>query len=122
LPNEAPLTVCRNIDLAFDCKFGGCSFCAWNSFCRLHGHAPNFISAAGCQKRLAQKLYIAKCAKCHKFYDPAAYSDEEWRTWMHKMSKKAKLSAEQELSLSSYIEATYRGGSKTNAPGAESQQ
>ena len=69
-----------------------------------------------------QKLYIAKCAKCHKFYDPTAYSDEEWRTWMHKMSKKAKLSAEQELSLSSYIEATYRGGSKTNAPGAESQQ
>ena len=69
-----------------------------------------------------RKIYVAKCAKCHKFYDPAAYSDEEWRTWMHKMSKKAKLSAEQELSLSSYIEATYRGGSKTNAPGAESQQ
>ena len=39
----------------------------------------------------ARKLYVAKCAKCHKFYDPAKYSDEEWQIWMTKMSKKAKL-------------------------------
>src|SRR5437899_912855 len=61
-------------------------------------------------KAEARKLYVAKCAKCHKFYDPAKYSDAEWRTWMEKMSKKAKLKPEQAEKLSQYIEDTYRAG------------
>src|SRR5437870_664482 len=64
----------------------------------------------------ARKLYVAKCAKCHKFYDPAKYSDEEWNVWMRKMSKKSKLKPEQEEMLSRYIEETYRSPAKTNAP------
>ena len=60
----------------------------------------------------ARKLYIAKCAKCHKFYDPAAYSDAEWRVWMTKMSKKAKLKPAQEEFLSRYIDATFRTAQK----------
>ncbi len=55
-----------------------------------------------------RKLYVAKCAKCHKFYDPAKYSDEEWAKWMGKMSKKAKLKPEQEQMLSRYIDDTLR--------------
>src|SRR5439155_23833540 len=43
----------------------------------------------------ARNLYVAKCAKCHKFYDPARYTDEEWQKWMAKMSKKSKLTPEQ---------------------------
>src|SRR5258706_16126217 len=39
----------------------------------------------------ARTLYVAKCAKCHKFYDPAKYNDLQWHTWMTKMSRKAKL-------------------------------
>ena len=50
-----------------------------------------------------QKIYVAKCAKCHKFYDPAKYSEADWQMWMTKMSKKAKLKPEQEQVLSRYI-------------------
>lgn len=53
----------------------------------------------------AAKLYTAKCARCHKFYDPAVYSDPEWRSWMKKMSKKARLKSDQEQLLSRYLEA-----------------
>jgi hypothetical protein len=64
----------------------------------------------------ARKLYVTKCAKCHKFYDPATYSDEEWRVWMVKMSKKSKLKPAQERALSRYIEETYRAGAKKKQP------
>jgi len=55
-----------------------------------------------------QKLYVAKCAKCHKFYDPAKYSEADWQMWMSKMSKKAKLKPEQEAELSQYISQNLR--------------
>jgi hypothetical protein len=60
----------------------------------------------------AKKLYIAKCAKCHKFYDPAKYSEEEWHKWMAKMSKKSKLTPEQSEMLSRYIDNTFRSSNK----------
>src|SRR6266404_2175046 len=57
-----------------------------------------------------RKLYLAKCAKCHKFYDPAKYTDGEWAMWMEKMGKKAKLKPEQKQLLSRYIDETLRPG------------
>ena len=62
----------------------------------------------------ARKLYVAKCAKCHKFHHPAKYTDDEWRTWMRKMSRKAKLKPEQNELLSGYLE-TFRYAASTNA-------
>ena len=62
----------------------------------------------------ARKLYNAKCAKCHKFYDPAKYNDTEWNTWMQKMNKKAKLKEAQAELLGRYLE-TYRTPLRTNA-------
>jgi hypothetical protein len=56
-----------------------------------------------------QKLYVNKCAKCHKFYDPTKYSDADWNMWMGKMSRKAKLKPEQEQQLSTYIDEKLRG-------------
>jgi nitrate/TMAO reductase-like tetraheme cytochrome c subunit len=53
----------------------------------------------------AQKLYNLKCAKCHKFYDPAGYTQPEWDEWMRKMSKKSKLKPAQHDLLSRYLEA-----------------
>lgn len=53
----------------------------------------------------ASKLYVTKCARCHKFYDPVGYDEKEWRTWMRKMSKKAKLQPDQETLLSQYLGA-----------------
>ena len=39
----------------------------------------------------ARKLYLLKCAKCHKLYEPSSYSDAEWKGWMKKMIVKSKL-------------------------------
>jgi hypothetical protein len=65
----------------------------------------------------AARLYTAKCMRCHKSYDPAAYADPQWNIWMIKMRKKAHLGPEQEKLLSRYLEA-YRSGqsiARTNA-------
>lgn len=56
----------------------------------------------------ARKLYIAKCAKCHKLYDPARYDDAEWSKWMTKMNRKSKLKPAQAELLGRYLE-TFRG-------------
>jgi cytochrome c5 len=53
----------------------------------------------------ASALYALKCGRCHKFYDPAAYSSEDWDLWFHKMTKKAKLEPSQEKQLSDYLSA-----------------
>jgi mono/diheme cytochrome c family protein len=72
--------------------------------------SPSSESAAG------QKIYVAKCAKCHKLYDPAKYSDADWQIWMAKMSKKAKLKPEQVEVLSRYIAENLRAPRRaTNA-------
>jgi hypothetical protein len=62
----------------------------------------------------AKKLYVAKCAKCHKFYEPKGYSDPAWQKWMDSMSRKSKLKPEQEKLLKSYLDA-YRSGEVTAA-------
>lgn len=64
---------------------------------RLAGFSPEEASAAS-------KLYAIKCAKCHEFYNPAAYREAEWRTWMTKMSKKAHLKPDQSELLMRYLE------------------
>ncbi len=60
----------------------------------------------------ARQLYSAKCSKCHRFYDPATYPEAKWRSWMTKMSKKAKLNPDQEDLLARYLEL-FRGQSAT---------
>ena len=45
--------------------------------------------------RAVGKIYVAKCAKCHRFYDPTHYSQPDWVLWMEKMSAKSKLKAAQ---------------------------
>lgn len=62
-----------------------------------------------------QKLYIAKCAKCHKLYDPARYSEEDWQMWMAKMSKKAKLKPDQQEEISRYVAQNLRPPKGTNS-------
>ena len=64
------------------------------------GHGP--LSPAEVSQ--ARQLYLNKCARCHKFYSPALYSEAEWPVWMHKMSRKAKLDPAQEELLSKYLD------------------
>ena len=76
--------------------------------------AADSPSPASNNMEAGRKLYTAKCARCHKFYNPANYSDDKWREWMDKMSKKAKLKPEQKDVLSEYLE-TFRTGTNTQA-------
>ena len=70
---------------------------------------------AGFENSAGRKLYVAKCAKCHKFYEPAKYSESDWEMWMTKMSKKAKLKPEQQEVLTRYISQNLRTPSGTNS-------
>jgi hypothetical protein len=63
----------------------------------------------------ARKIYVAKCAKCHRFYEPTNYGAAEWRIWMEKMNKKSKLKPEQGALLDRYLDA-YRAGRLTGKP------
>jgi hypothetical protein len=70
--------------------------------------SPNAANAAHFpleQVEPANALYVAKCAKCHKFYNPADYSQGDWDKWMRKMSRKAKLQSAQEELLGHYLAA-----------------
>lgn len=65
-------------------------------------------SSASASSEQSRKLYVTKCAKCHKLYDPAAYSDERWEHWVKNMGKKARLKPEQQRELERYLQSTYR--------------
>jgi mono/diheme cytochrome c family protein len=56
----------------------------------------------------ARKLYLGKCARCHKLYDPARYSEKQWQVWMEKMSRKARLQPDQTGLVARYIEESLR--------------
>ena len=53
------------------------------------------------------KIYVSKCSRCHKFYDPSAYDDSQWELWMGKMRTKARLNDKQYEQLVAYL-ATVR--------------
>lgn len=81
---------------------------------------PEAAGAAGLsveQTNAAVQLYTAKCLRCHKAYDPAPYAEAEWRSWMGKMSKKARLTPEQSALVSRYLDA-YRAAAEATAPPA----
>jgi cytochrome c5 len=56
-----------------------------------------------------RKVYVAKCAKCHKFYEPMKYSEPDWGRWMDKMNAKSKLKPDQDKLLRRYL-GEYRAG------------
>ena len=66
------------------------------------------------ETRTAQKIYTTKCAKCHKFYDLAEYSQADWNEWLQKMGRKSKLNSQQYALLSRYLD-TLRSGPKSSA-------
>jgi hypothetical protein len=78
--------------------------------CVLAANAARAGELSASELRNARKLYIAKCAKCHKLHDPAGYTDSEWALWMTKMSKKARLKKDQEELLSRYLESLRKPG------------
>jgi len=63
----------------------------------------------------ARKIYVAKCAKCHRFYEPTNYAEADWHTWMEKMNRKSRLKEAQANLLNKYL-AAYRAGQLTGKP------
>ncbi|MBL9139109.1 MAG: hypothetical protein JNK85_24795 [Verrucomicrobiales bacterium] len=63
----------------------------------------------------ARKIYVAKCAKCHQFYEPLNYQEVEWKTWMDKMNRKSKLKEKQAQLLNRYLDL-YRAGGLPGKP------
>ncbi len=61
------------------------------------------------QTAAGRKLYVNKCAKCHKMYDPANYTDRQWDSWMGKMQKKAKLNPQEKEAVNEYVRQTLLG-------------
>jgi hypothetical protein len=68
-----------------------------------------FISEA--DTAAGRTAYLNKCARCHKFHDPASYNDADWQKWFSKMSRKARLNPEDHELLSKYLGA-FRSASK----------
>lgn len=66
----------------------------------------------------AQKLYVAKCAKCHRFYEPNTYNETDWQRWMDRMNRKSKLKPPQAELLDRYLGA-YRAGKLPGKPEAK---
>src|SRR6266850_5725691 len=54
--------------------------------------------------REGNRLYAVRCARCHKFYNPADYDRAEWHMWMTKMSKKSHLSPDEQSRLVRYLD------------------
>ena len=50
-------------------------------------------------------LYVRKCARCHRLYEPGAYSSRAWEEWMTKMRRKARLNAQQHDQLLWYLQS-----------------
>ena len=57
----------------------------------------------------ARKTYVTKCAKCHRFYEPKDYSEQNWHRWMESMNRKSKLKPSQGDLLIRYLDI-YRAG------------
>jgi len=73
------------------------------------------VSAAGMADDITpgRKLHTAKCARCHKLYDPAGYDQKAWDTWTERMRQKAHLNNDQYRQLTAYLDSI-RGAKGAN--------
>ena len=68
------------------------------------------------EEAAARKLYLRKCARCHRLYEPAAYDGRTWQEWMVKMRRKARLNPEQYTLLSRYLDGLRHAAGHQGAP------
>ena len=103
----------------------GLASCASSSRSRQGPSGPLPVADAGAaraaglstvQTNEALKLYAAKCIRCHKSYDPHAYTSVQWQNWMSKMSRKAHLDAGQDHLLARYLQAVRATATPDNNP------
>lgn len=86
--------------------------------CALSGPASSAEAPTLKDQIAARQIYVAKCAKCHRFYEPNDYAESDWRVWMEKMKRKSKLKPKQAELLDRYLDA-YRAGRLPGKPEAK---
>ena len=64
----------------------------------------------------ARKLYVNKCARCHRLYEPTRYDDKAWQNWMEKMRRKARLNDTQYELLNRYLRSIRQGPTDSATP------
>jgi len=74
------------------------------------GWQPRGADLPSLELKAVQKLEVSKCAKCHKRYQPSAYTQGDWELWMDKMGRKAKLNPDQTELLKRYPELLRKEG------------
>jgi hypothetical protein len=91
------------------------TLCTWGSaaLILITGALAGELTAK--EQAAARKLYVAKCAKCHRFYEPTNYTQVNWQRWMEAMSRKSRLKPPQQELLHRYLEA-YRAGELSHRP------
>ncbi len=50
-----------------------------------------------------RSLYVRRCSGCHTLYLPSAYPAEAWPALVDSMSRKARLSREQQLDITRFV-------------------
>lgn len=60
-------------------------------------------------------LYVNRCASCHSLSAPMEFEEREWRSWVHKMAPKARLTAGQEVTLVTFLLTARDAAIKTEA-------
>jgi len=64
----------------------------------------NMMTAASPSVVEGEKVYNAKCGKCHDLKKPSEYNAKEWTSIMRSMAPKAKLSEEERSNVMAYVE------------------
>jgi hypothetical protein len=90
------------------------------------GKCAGLVGASNCAQAMelsaketkrAQALYVAKCARCHRIYEPAKYDAKRWQEWMKSMGEKSRLNQEELDLLSRYLDTLRLTNSPIRNPG-----
>jgi mono/diheme cytochrome c family protein len=58
--------------------------------------------------RRGRAIFVTECAACHRLFPPNAYSPEQWRGIVKRMSRRASLGGDQTADLDIYLTAASR--------------
>ena len=72
--------------------------------------ATSGAPAANPRDASGQALYEKGCARCHALYMPRSYSAPEWRFYVHKYGRRARLNTDQENLVFQYLSENARAG------------
>ena len=67
------------------------------------------VAAAPTRVAKGQVLYEASCQRCHALYMPASFHADEWKFYLRKYGRRARIDKEQRGLVFEYLSANARG-------------